>query len=74
MVDIGITFGGDDFPDHPLMVYAQRDRALAKTYRGGAYSMQPIAEHFCVSRMRVSRAVNKNEEQTSVVPDVNCET
>jgi predicted DNA-binding protein YlxM (UPF0122 family) len=43
--------------------YAQRDRALAEAYRTGAYSMQTIAEHFGVSRMTVSRAVN-NEKHT----------
>jgi hypothetical protein len=54
--------------------YMQRDRALAEAYRTGAYSMQTIAEHFGVSRMAVGRAVNNNEEDTSVVPDVICET
>jgi transposase len=51
----------------------QRDRALAEAHRTGAYGMQTIAEHFGVSRMTVSRAVNNNEENTSVVPDVTCE-
>ena len=50
---------------------------LAEAYRTGAYSMQVIAEHFGVSRMTVSRAVNNNEKHMSAAPNAcnaTCET
>jgi putative transposase len=47
--------------------YPDRDRALAEAYRSGAYSMQTIAEHFGVSRMTVSRAVRRHEQDPSFV-------
>jgi hypothetical protein len=53
--------------------YRKRDRAVAEAYRTGAYGMQTIGEHFGVSRMTVSRAVNNNEKDISVVTDVTCE-
>ena len=46
--------------------YPDRDRALAAAYGSGAYSMQAIAEHFGVSRMTVSRAVKKHEQDSAV--------
>jgi len=57
----------------PLADYAangsKRDRAMAETYRTGAYSMQTIGEYFGVSRMTVSRAVKRHE-----AVNVTCET
>jgi putative transposase len=47
--------------------YPDRDRALAEAYRSGAYSMQTIADHFGVSRMTVSRAVRRHEQDPSFV-------
>ena len=58
--------------DYYASRYADRGRALVEAYRTGAYSMQTIAEHFGVSRMTVSRAVNHNEH-TSVETSVTCE-
>ena len=56
----------------PLAEYAagwpDRHRAMAEAYRSGAYSMQPIAEDFGVSRMTVSRAV-KRDENAAVTGD-----
>jgi transposase len=45
--------------------YAERDQAMAAAYRTGAYSMQAIADHFCVGRMTVSRAVKRAEAHES---------
>lgn len=41
--------------------FAPRDLAIAEAYRSGAYSMGEIAAHFGVSRMTVSRAVERFE-------------
>jgi hypothetical protein len=48
----------------PLADHAARyaDRAMAEAYRTGAYSMLVIAEHFGVSRMTVSWAVERQED------------
>jgi IS30 family transposase len=45
--------------------FTDRDRAMAKAYRTGAYSMQAIAEHFRVGRMTVSRAVPRQGPRRS---------
>jgi DNA invertase Pin-like site-specific DNA recombinase len=54
--------------------YAERDQALAEAYRTGVYSMQAIVDHFGVSRMTVSRAVNNNERHISAARHVTCKT
>ncbi len=41
--------------------FSPRDLAIAEAYRSGAYSMREIAIHFGVSRMTVSRAVQRFE-------------
>ncbi|MEJ1335981.1 MAG: hypothetical protein RPU64_06960 [Candidatus Sedimenticola sp. (ex Thyasira tokunagai)] len=38
-----------------------RKEAMAYAYRTGAYSMQAIADYFCVGRMMVSRAIKRLE-------------
>lgn len=49
----------------PLETYADRfcdrDEAMARAYRSGAYSMQTIADHFGVHYRTVSRAVRRFE-------------
>jgi len=51
----------------PLPDYAEystdRDEAMAKAYRSGAYTMKQIAAHFGVHYMTVSRAVRKWERR-----------
>jgi putative transposase len=42
--------------------WPDRDRAIAKAYRTGAYRLQGIADYFGVSRMTVSRAVKRHED------------
>jgi len=41
--------------------YADRNEAMARAYKTGAYTMAQIAEHFSVNYMTVSRAVRKLE-------------
>ncbi|MES9881935.1 MAG: hypothetical protein ABW185_13740 [Sedimenticola sp.] len=38
-----------------------RKKTMAYAYRTGAYSMQAIADYFCVGRMTVSRAIKQSE-------------
>ena len=60
----------------PLADYAarwpDRDRAMAEAYRTGAYSLQTIADHYGVSRMTVSRAVKRHEDEAAT-HHVTCE-
>ncbi|MEA3278572.1 MAG: helix-turn-helix domain-containing protein [Pseudomonadota bacterium] len=55
----------------PLAHYAERcagrDQAIAAAYGTGAYSMQAIAEYFGISRMTVSRTVNRYETERSAL-------
>ena len=41
--------------------YVDRDEAMARAYRSGAYTMAMVAAHFGVHSMTVSRAVRKWE-------------
>ncbi len=49
----------------PLGYFAEQHNdhkeAMAYAYRTGAYSMQAIADYFCVGRMTVSRAIKQSE-------------
>jgi len=44
--------------------FADRDEAMARAYRSGAYTMQAIADHFDVHYRTVSRAVRRLEAES----------